>query len=104
MSEHTPSLKPCPFCGAGDHYGGVQLLEGGDEGGLWNVGCWQCGATIEGPRPTRAEAITAWNTRASHAALKAALERAIALEPLEIDHNPHCGCWLCEARRALSEA
>ena len=59
-------LKPCPFCG--EKEGGANNLRIADLGG-WEVLC-NCGvmfepdSTVEGRIfATRAETITAWNTR-----------------------------------------
>lgn len=71
-SEHTPSLKRCPFCGANAtkvYLNAVECLTCGAAGP--DVGGQQGSPVAE----HRAQAIAAWNTRASHAALKAALER-----------------------------
>lgn len=73
-------LKPCPFCGWAT---GLSVFDGGDQP-YW-VECPDCCAQGS-PEETKAEAITAWNTRASDAeitrlteALRAADEREKAL-------------------------
>lgn len=54
MSNEHEALKPCPFCGGEAMIGG-----GGDH----NVMCLLCPASVVGD--TEAEAIAAWNTRAT---------------------------------------
>ena len=75
MSEE---LKACPFCGCED----VEVFHHPDRGGMigdsWHV---ECGAEKCGNgtchHETKAEAITAWNTRATDAAL-ASLQAELA--------------------------
>lgn len=73
MTTPPPSLKPCPFCG------GEAVLAHSHSEPFDLAACLHC--HTQGPaRPTRAEAITAWNNRASDtleadvAALREALE------------------------------
>jgi len=67
----TDKPAPCPFCGCGpsddEHAPQVQLYRGISAPEVY-VWCEACGA--EGPtRPTRAEALTAWNARTVQAEL-----------------------------------
>lgn len=61
----SDELKPCPFCGGEDIDGDFVI---GHQGGditkpLVASGCWNCSAC--GPdKPTKQEAIEAWNKRA----------------------------------------
>lgn len=113
MSEHTPSLKPCE-CGAA-----VKVMDSRAEAAAYPqhfanyiIRCKACDRSLS--RETLEELVTAWNTRASHAALKAALEEAkraivytlAALEQpkLTAGANIHCQRALDEISRALSEA
>lgn len=76
MTTGTPevTLLPCPFCG------GDELSHGwsspGYDGSMHSgsAECHSCGALIIAE--TEAEAITAWNTRATTADLQARLEEA----------------------------
>ncbi len=64
-------LKPCPFC-----WGRARSAEAGPEvtGMAFIVECQKCKAG-SGWHFKKAEAITAWNTRAERDALKAEIER-----------------------------
>ena len=75
--NHTPELKPCPFCGHTpiiDSYGPDGLI----------VRC-QCGASV-GHRRSGSTLRTAWNTRAKSDLLGEALE---ALRNIIIDSENH---------------
>lgn len=96
MSEHTPSLKPCPFCG-----GEARLYSGEDDFAVEHNGCDAC---FDAVFNDAASAITAWNTRASHAALKAALEDLYAMVQGEAPRLLEDWHGTEEVRRALSEA
>lgn len=54
-------LKPCPFCGAPDIDPDAE-----DDNGRFYVCCMNCWATAS-HYETKADAIAAWNTRASDA-------------------------------------
>lgn len=55
--------KPCPFCGTDDDLV-IDYTRIDDETTWWGVSCHRCGCEI-GCRNSEAEAIAAWNTRAS---------------------------------------
>lgn len=56
----TERLKPCPFCGGGAHM--FQVCGDGDYVvGCDAEGCW----TTQGAYATEAEAVAAWNRRAT---------------------------------------
>lgn len=56
----SDDLKPCPFCGNSKRsWLGVENWQQG-----FNATCWQCKARAAF-KPTEAEAIAAWNRRAS---------------------------------------
>jgi hypothetical protein len=65
-------LLPCPFCGMP-----ADVIEG-EEVGRWTVWCCAvgCDSTVEMRGDTRAEAVTAWNTRAEAATLRARVREA----------------------------
>ncbi len=62
MADLNESLKPCPFCGSGEHEADRTCLKVLlDSQNFYSVVCW-CGTS--GPiRDSKREAIKAWNTR-----------------------------------------
>lgn len=62
MTTDNPSLRECPFCGE-EALVSSDLNEEGEGSGVWSVGC-SCTAYV-GPWATEAEAIAAWNHRAT---------------------------------------
>lgn len=62
MADLNESLKPCPFCGSGEHEADRTCLKVlVDSQNFYSVVCW-CGTS--GPvRDSKREAIKAWNTR-----------------------------------------
>ena len=76
----TEQLKPCPFCG------GDAFADNGPAH-IWYVQCQEC--LIDGVlKPTKAEAIEAWNRRAQPAQAVPVLtdaELAVLMPPPDID-------------------
>lgn len=107
----TSEMMPCPFCG---EPGSVRTTQ--QEPHLFSVGCEKCWSHIDTFYSDLDKAIAAWNTRASHAALKAALEEAVReFERILYWHRTETGRLrerelasisetIQETRRALSEA
>jgi Lar family restriction alleviation protein len=64
MTDSTDNaLKPCPFCGAADS--SEVFVERRDDGRTWEVTCDATDCIAAGPvRPTKREAVAAWNRRA----------------------------------------
>ena len=65
MTDLKESLKPCPFCGSGEHEADKNCLKIlPDSQNFYSVVCW-CGTS--GPvRDSTREAVKAWNTRDSN--------------------------------------
>lgn len=61
-ADNLPELLPCPFCGAGAAVVGGKFPPLGDRFG---TECSGCGVWRDDRAHTKAEAIAAWNTRAS---------------------------------------
>jgi Lar family restriction alleviation protein len=90
-AKHTPTLKPCPFCG-GD--AAIEQVDGSTGNARWTVGCNDTDEGEEGGAfsvlcygyqslttfGTKAEAIAAWNRRAvnSHDAREALVKELVA--------------------------
>lgn len=76
VNPMNSELKACPFCGSQPYFRHA-------ENGLWQTGCGNLDDCLAGVTwghfATRAEAITAWNTRKSEALADEAVERAAEL-------------------------
>ncbi len=104
MSE----LKPCPFCGSTDVAANSYSIEA-------SVRCFDCFAVIVRKHPKYSDgglgaAITAWNTRATDALLREAMEALQWLREVTEPPDRNCSChrsapcgW-CEQHAAVAEA
>ncbi|KKM17688.1 hypothetical protein LCGC14_1673280 [marine sediment metagenome] len=79
MNDKT-ELKPCPFCESHSHGWHKQYWQEVEQDGLlYRIFCRRCGASCRAKK-TKAEAITAWNTRPSPAVGQAKHEKRIIKE------------------------
>ncbi|WP_168770728.1 Lar family restriction alleviation protein [Sphingomonas olei] len=98
MADTVSELLPCPFCGAtptGVQYGSYELCDG------WNVSCTgakDCPLFYATPYrvwDSMAEAITAWNTRASTHPAPAFPREEVARTIYEGLYADKGGRWEC---------
>lgn len=83
--QDNVTLKPCPFCGGVEVQSFHHQIEGWEDS--WHVECMDdnCG-NCTCHHASEAEAITAWNTRASTTAQSEAVQKLVdALEAARIE-------------------
>lgn len=93
---NTPELSPCPFCGSDGEELGICADPDMPKSPARRIQCYWC--NVEAPfHPSEADAIAAWNTRASPAPGRAPLTDA----DLPIHPEPHSFAWTDMEKRAI---